>query len=71
MQIERAALWAHVRAGLALEYGRRDAMLMKDARQPMFLVCVSDQAERLREPATRKPAKNESSAASSRRSKVG
>ena len=46
--------------------------LMKDARQPMFLVCVSDQVVRLREPATRKPARSESSAASStRRSKQG
>ena len=45
--------------------------LMKDARQPMFLVCVSDQVERLREPATRKPAKSESAAATSRKSKVG
>lgn len=45
--------------------------LMKDARQPMFLVCVSDQVERLREPTTRKPAKAESTAATSRRVKVG
>jgi len=45
--------------------------LLKDAKQPMFLVCVSDQVERLREPATRKPARTESSAATSRRSRVG
>ena len=45
--------------------------LMKDARQPMFLVCVSDQVERLREPTTRKPTKSESSAATSRKSKIG
>ena len=45
--------------------------LMKDARQPMFLVCVSDQVERLREPASRKPVKAESAAAASRRTKVG
>ena len=45
--------------------------LMKDARQPMFLVCVSDQVERLREPAARKPAKTESAAATSRKAKVG
>jgi hypothetical protein len=47
--------------------------LMKDARQPMFLVCVSDQVVRLREPAARKPARTESSAASSTRrtSKAG
>ena len=45
--------------------------LMKDARQPMFLVCVSDQVVRLREPASRKPAKAESPAATSRRVKAG
>ena len=45
--------------------------LMKDARQPMFLVCVSDQVERLREPASRKPAKPEPAAATSRRVKAG
>ena len=44
--------------------------LMKDARQPMFLVCVSDQVERLREPGTRKPAKADSVAAA-RRTKAG
>lgn len=48
--------------------------LMKDARQPMFLVCVSDQVERLREPAAlRKPARTEAASASSggRRVRVG
>jgi DNA-binding transcriptional MerR regulator len=45
--------------------------LMKDAKQPMFLVCVSDQVERLREPAVRKPAKSEATAATSRRVKAG
>ena len=45
--------------------------LMKDARQPMFLVCVSDQVERLRQPTAKKPAKSESSAAASRRAKIG
>ena len=30
--------------------------LLKDAKQPMFLVCVTDQVRRLSEPATRKPA---------------
>ena len=43
--------------------------LLKEARQPMFLVCVSDQVERLREPNSRKPAKAESSP-STRRSKA-
>jgi DNA-binding transcriptional MerR regulator len=33
--------------------------LLKDARQPMFLVCVTDQARRLATAAQRKPAKSE------------
>ena len=40
--------------------------LLKEARQPMFLVCVSDQVQRLREPATRKPVKTEESPAKRR-----
>jgi DNA-binding transcriptional MerR regulator len=43
--------------------------LLKEARQPMFLVCVSDQVQRLREPAARKPVRTESSPAT-RRAKV-
>jgi DNA-binding transcriptional MerR regulator len=37
--------------------------LLKNARQPMFLVCVSDQVKRLSAAAERKPAKSEVSAA--------
>ena len=33
--------------------------LLKDARQPMFLVCVTDQARRLATAAQRKPPKSE------------
>lgn len=36
--------------------------LLKNARQPMFLVCVSDQARRLESP-PRKPARSETAAA--------
>jgi len=36
--------------------------LLKNARQPMFLVCVTDQARRLTAPAERKPAKSETAA---------
>jgi DNA-binding transcriptional MerR regulator len=37
--------------------------LLKNARQPMFLVCVSDQVKRLSTAAERKPAKSEVTAA--------
>jgi len=37
--------------------------LLKNARQPMFLVCVSDQVKRLSAAAERKPAKSEVAAA--------
>ncbi len=37
--------------------------LMKSARQPMFLVCVTDQVKRLTAIAERKPAKSETSPA--------
>jgi DNA-binding transcriptional MerR regulator len=37
--------------------------LLKNARQPMFLVCVTDQVKRLNAPAERKPAKSEVAAA--------
>ena len=43
--------------------------ILKNARQPMFLVCVSDQVRRLSEP-TRKPARGEGGAAV-RRARVG
>jgi DNA-binding transcriptional MerR regulator len=45
--------------------------LLKNARQPMFLVCVTDQVRRLSEPA-RKPARAEAAAANgSRRARIG
>ena len=37
--------------------------LLKNARQPMFLVCVTDQVKRLGAMAERKPAKSETGAA--------
>ena len=37
--------------------------LLKNARQPMFLVCVTDQAKRLTAAAERKPARSETVAA--------
>ena len=43
--------------------------ILKNARQPMFLVCVSDQVRRLSEPG-RKPAKAEGTVAA-RRTRVG
>jgi DNA-binding transcriptional MerR regulator len=44
--------------------------LLKDARQPMFLVCVTDQARRLATAAHRKPPKSEGHSPA-RRSVVG
>ena len=44
--------------------------LFKNARQPMFLVCVSDQARRLEEIA-RKPMRMEAAAAAGRRVRIG
>jgi hypothetical protein len=37
--------------------------LLKNARQPMFLVCVTDQVKRLNAAAERKPARSETGAA--------
>jgi hypothetical protein len=37
--------------------------LLKNARQPMFLVCVTDQAKRLSAASERKPARSETAAA--------
>jgi DNA-binding transcriptional MerR regulator len=37
--------------------------ILKNAKQPMFLVCVSDQARRLSAPPAKKPARTESSSA--------
>jgi DNA-binding transcriptional MerR regulator len=44
--------------------------LLKNANQPMFLVCVTDQVRRLEEPATRKPARIEGGSAVSAPRKV-
>jgi DNA-binding transcriptional MerR regulator len=41
------------------ENSERIVDILKNARQPMFLVCVSDQVRRLNAPAARKPAKAE------------
>jgi DNA-binding transcriptional MerR regulator len=40
--------------------------ILKNARQPMFLVCVSDQVKRLNGPVAKKPAKSESAGAAKR-----
>ena len=42
--------------------------ILKNAKQPMFLVCVSDQVRRLDDSAQRKPVKAEAASAGSRRS---
>src|SRR5450631_1096526 len=45
--------------------------LLKNARQPMFLVCVTDQVRRLAAPAERKPARSETAVAASRKARIG
>lgn len=52
------------------EKNERIIDLLKNARQPMFLVCVTDQVRRLNEPA-RKPARAAESAPAARRARVG
>src|ERR1700734_1912061 len=42
--------------------------ILKNAKQPMFLVCVSDQVRRLDDSSQRKPVKTEAASAGSRRS---
>jgi DNA-binding transcriptional MerR regulator len=44
--------------------------LLKNARQPMFLVCVTDQVKRLAAPAEKKPARSET-AAPARKTRIG
>ena len=44
--------------------------LLKNARQPMFLVCVTDQVRRLAGPPERKPARSEAAPAA-RKARVG
>ena len=45
--------------------------VLKNAKQPMFLVCVTDQLKRFQAGAARKPVKSESSPAPSARTRVG
>ena len=46
--------------------------VLKNAKQPMFLVCVTDQLRRFQSSSNRKPVKSEGSAASSAsKSKLG
>jgi DNA-binding transcriptional MerR regulator len=45
--------------------------LLKNARQPMFLVSVSDQVRRLTATTERKPARSETSSAAPRKARVG
>jgi len=45
------------------ETPNRISDLLKNARQPMFLVCVTDQAKRLTATAERKPARSETATA--------
>ena len=45
--------------------------LLKNAKQPMFLVCVSDQARRLGDSSDRKPARMESGPAARRAARMG
>ena len=42
--------------------------ILKNARQPMFVVCVSDQVRRLGEPSAKKPARAEAATAPGRKS---
>ena len=45
--------------------------VLKNAKQPMFLVCVTDQLRRFQGPVGRKPVKSESAAVGSAKSKLG
>jgi DNA-binding transcriptional MerR regulator len=45
--------------------------ILRNADQPMFLVCVTDQLKRAQEPAERKPATSEVAVASLARKRVG
>ena len=44
--------------------------LLKNARQPMFLVCVTDQVRRLSAAGQKKPAKSEAAPAASRKARI-
>jgi DNA-binding transcriptional MerR regulator len=45
--------------------------VLKNAKQPMFLVCVTDQLRRFQAPADRKPVKSEGAASQASRVKLG
>lgn len=45
--------------------------VLKNAKQPMFLVCVTDQLRRFQSPAGKKPVKSEGAAAGGTKSKAG
>jgi hypothetical protein len=45
--------------------------VLKNAKQPMFLVCVTDQLRRFQNASGRKPVKSEGSASAQARSKAG
>src|SRR5450432_2800531 len=45
--------------------------VLKNAKQPMFLVCVTDQLRRFQATANRKPAKSENTGAGTARTKLG
>src|SRR5271165_2984767 len=45
--------------------------VLKNAKQPMFLVCVTDQLRRLQTAAARKPAESESSASAPAKTRLG
>jgi hypothetical protein len=45
--------------------------VLKNAKQPMFLVCVTDQLRRFQSGATRKPVKSEAAAAQQKKTKAG
>jgi len=45
--------------------------VLKNAKQPMFLVCVTDQLRRFQTSSNRKPVKSEAGTANSSRAKIG
>jgi DNA-binding transcriptional MerR regulator len=45
--------------------------VLKNAKQPMFLVCVTDQLKRFKSGSAKKPARSENAAAPSARAKLG
>jgi DNA-binding transcriptional MerR regulator len=45
--------------------------VLKNAKQPMFLVCVTDQLRRFQGPSNRKPVRSEAAAAGGAKAKIG